>query len=270
MANFSLVIIITGASSGFGAETARRLARDGHCLVLAARRVERLDILAHEIESLGGQALVVAMDITRRQDIEAGVQAALARFGRIDVLVNNAGFGRMDWLEMLDPEEDIAALIQTNLVGLIQMSRAVLPGMIAQRSGHIINISSVAGLIATPTYSVYAASKFGVRGFSDALRREVGIYDVQVSTIYPAGARTEFFDKAGPDRRSGLTTPQALRLSADDVATTIVHLLKHPRRSVILPWYMQWVYWVTLLFPGVTDWVIEKVFVRRERGLSVD
>ncbi len=261
------IMIITGASSGIGAATARLFGREGYPVVLAARRVERLEALAKEITASGGEAWPVSTDVTRMADIENLVAATLERYGRIDILFNNAGFGRLGWLETLDPEGDIAAQIQVNLIGLAQMTRAVLPHMIEQRSGHVINMASMAGWLATPTYSIYAAGKFGVRGFTEALRREVRVWGIHVSGIYPGGVKTEFSEKTGAQRRTGVTTPPALRLSADQVARAVLGLHKRPRRALIIPWPMRLAAWINFLAPGVVDWVIEQRFVRRERDV---
>ncbi|MBK6791784.1 MAG: SDR family NAD(P)-dependent oxidoreductase [Anaerolineales bacterium] len=185
------VVIVTGASSGIGAAAALEFGREGAKVVLAARRFERLQAVAHEIELMntGAQALVVRTDISKFEDIERLVNQTLAAFGRIDVLVNNAGFGRLDWLEKLDPMEDIKGLMDVNVMGLIQTTRQVLPVMIRQRSGSIINICSISGLVGTPTYTIYSASKHAVHGFSEALRREVEPWGIHVSLLYPGGLR---------------------------------------------------------------------------------
>ncbi len=259
------VILVTGASAGIGAATARLFARQGYRVALAARRLERLEALAGEIEAAGGEALPIGADLVNVADIERLVQGTLEHFGQIDVLFNNAGFGRLDFLDALDPEEDIAAQLQVNLLGLIQVTRQVLPHMIAHRKGHIINMSSVAGLVATPTYSIYAASKFGVRGFSEALRREVSMYGIHVSVIYSGAVETEFAGQARIRRKTGVTTPPRLRLSAEDVAQAVWGLVRGPRRSLIIPWPMRLVVGVNALFPSLLDWTIEHGFVRRER-----
>ncbi|MCJ7657703.1 MAG: SDR family oxidoreductase, partial [Anaerolineales bacterium] len=196
----SPAIIITGASSGIGAATARIFADRGYRVTLAARRLERLEALAQEIKSAGGEALSVATDVTQLNDIRNLVQTTLNEFGQIDVLFNNAGFGRLDWLENLDPVKDIEAQFRVNLLGVILTAQAVVPHMIERCAGHIINMGSIAGLVATPTYTVYSASKFAVRGFTEALRREVGIYGVKVSGIYPGGVATEFSQHTGARR----------------------------------------------------------------------
>lgn len=261
----SPVILITGASSGIGAATARLFGREGYRVALSARRANRLERLAEEIEAGGGQALVAPADLTRLEDIQNLVRATLERFGQIDILFNNAGAGRLDWCENLDAVEGVEKQLRLNLVALIHTSREVLPHMIARRSGQIINMASIAGLIATPTYSVYSASKFGVRGFSEALRREVGVYGIQVSVIYPGGVATEFADHAGIKRKTRKTTPASLRLQADEVAREVYKLARRPRRGKIIPWPMVLAVWVNLFFPGLSDKIIENRFTRLER-----
>ncbi len=260
------VILVTGASAGIGAATARLFASRGYRVALAARRLDRLQSLAVEIQEQGGQALPVAADLGRLDDIQHLVQAVLEHYGQVDILFNNAGFGRLDWLEELAPEQDVQAQIQVNLLGAIWLTQAVLPHMIACRKGHIINMSSMAGLVAPPTYSIYAASKFGLRGFTEALRREVGIYGIHVSGIYPGGVATEFVEIAGIERRTGVTTPGWLTLSADDVARAVLRLAQHPRRVVILPWIMHLAVWLNALSPALVDWAVRRLFVERERG----
>jgi NADP-dependent 3-hydroxy acid dehydrogenase YdfG len=262
----SPVILISGASSGIGAATARLFASQGYRVALAARRIERLEELATEIRQGGGQALPIQTDVSRLEDIQALVKHALENFGQIDLLFNNAGFGRLDWLENLDPRSDVQALLQVNLLGQMWMTQAVLPHMIARRQGHIINMASVAGLVAAPTYSLYAASKFGLHGFSQALRREVSVYGIHVSAIYPGGVDTEFSQHARIHRKTGTTTPAWLRLSAEDVARSVFDLARRPRRMLVIPRLMLLAVWANALFPGAVDWVIERRFVSRERN----
>ena len=261
----SPVILITGASSGIGAATARLFGRQGYRVVLAARRKEHLDSIAEEIEAFGGESLVVPTDITRLEEIERLVTCSLEHFGQIDVLLNNAGLGRLSWLENLDFTEDIDFQIQVNLTGLIQTTRAVLPHMLVRKQGHIINMGSMASLIATPTYTVYAATKYGIRGFTEALRREVGVSGIEVTGIYPGGVATEFGQKAGIKRKTGISTPKYLKLTAEDVAQTVLRVVIKPRRAVIMPGMMRPMVWLSVLLPGVVDWVIEQRFTRKER-----
>lgn len=256
------VVLITGASSGIGAASARAFARHGARLALTARRADRLAALARDLST---EALILPADLAQPGDVERLVEATLARFGRVDVLVNNAGAARLGWLEQLTADE-VAGQVQLNLLSVIELTRRVLPGMLARGSGHVITMASLAGHIASPTYTVYAATKFAVRGFSEALRREVEPFGVRVSVISPGGvAATEFAERAGLHRRTGLTTPRWLRPRADDVARAVVGVVQHPRREVIVPWPLHAAVWLNALLPGLVDWLVMQVFTRRER-----
>ncbi len=261
----SPVILVTGASSGIGEATARLFAFNGYRVALAARRFDRLQALADEIQEGGGWALPIQVDLADLKAIQRMVKTILDNWGQVDVLVNNAGLGRLDWLDQLEPVNDIQLQVEVNLLGAIQTTRALLPHMIERREGHIINMGSIASLVASPTYSIYAATKFGLRGFTEALRREVGIYGIKVSGIYPGGVRTEFDQKAKIKRKTGYTTPMRLKLEADDVAKAVFKLVRRPRRELILPrtWLLS--IWVNQVFPGFADWLIERRFTRPER-----
>jgi hypothetical protein len=229
--------------------------------------MERLQALADEIRAAGGEAWPVATDLSKLEEAQSLARLAINHYGQVDILFNNAGLGRLGWLEKLDPQVDIQTQLQVNLLGLIQMTQAVLPHMIARRSGHIINMGSIASFVATPTYSIYAASKFGVRGFSEALRREVGVYGVRVSGIYPGGVdETEFAEVAGIQRKTGFSTPSSLELSAEQVAGAVLRLARRPRRAMIIPGVMKLAVWANILSPALLDWMVEKLFVRKERG----
>jgi len=248
------VVLITGASSGFGEDAARLFAREGCRVVLAARRLERLETLAQEIRAEGGTAIPIRLDVTQQSQIEEMVTAILKKYGHIDILFNNAGFGRLDWLENLDPVRDIDAQIDVNLRGLIQVTRAVLPCMEEQKSGTIINMSSVAGRMAPPLSTVYAATKFGVRGFTEALRRELRPFGIQVCTIYPGMATTEFSQHSGNSNfKRSFKTPAWLRMSSEYVAQKVVSLSRHPRRALVVPWWMQPVIWLDAHLPWLVD-----------------
>jgi len=261
----SPVILVTGASSGIGAATALLFGQRGYRVVIAARRLDRLQALAEEIRAGGGHALPVAADLTQETDIQNLVQTSLEHLGQIDILVNNAGFGRCNWLEDMDPQKEIVAQLQINLLAVILMTQAVLPHMIERRSGHIINMGSMASWVATPTYSIYAASKFALRGFSEALRREVGIYNVKVSAIYPGGVATEFGEHLGYQRKTGFTTPKGLRLTPEGVAETVWKVAQHPKRGVMIPGIMRLSAWMNFFLPGLVDRTLENRFTKPER-----
>jgi len=255
------VVVVTGASSGFGAEAARLFAREGCKVVICARRVDRLEELAAEIRAAGGESLPVAMDVTQPEQIDRMVQSTLNAYGRIDILYNNAGFGRLDWLEALDPVKDIQAQITVDLLGVVWTARAVLPQMYKQRSGHIINMCSMSGYAAPPLYTIYSAAKYGVRGFSEALRRESTPFGVKVSVIYPGGAKTEFQKHMGENEaKKRFKTPDWLLLSVTDVARGVVGLAKWPRRNLVLPRLMLFPKFLNSHFGGLSDTAQAKAF----------
>lgn len=261
----SKVVIVTGASSGIGEAAAREFGREGAKVVLAARRVDRLQSLAQEIEAMGAETLVVQADLSKLEDIQKLVAQTVEKFGQIDVLVNNAGFGRLDWLENLDPVKDIQAQIDVNVMGVIQTTRQVLPVMMKQRSGSIINMCSMAGLVGTPTYTIYAASKHAVHGFSEALRREVKPWGIDVSLIYPGGVVTEFSQHAGIKRKTNASTPKFMLLTAEQVGQAVVKLVRRPRRMWIIPWLWSVTAFMNKFLPGVVDYTTITRFTIPER-----
>ncbi len=250
------VVLITGASSGFGEDAALLFAKEGCRLVLAARRIDRLKNLAERIQNAGGEAIAIPVDVTDRADIEYMVQSALDLYGQIDILFNNAGIGRVAWYENHTPERDIDLLVQVNLIGLMQVTRSVLPHMLGRREGHIINMISVAGLISPPLIASYSASKFGARAFTDALRREVAPLGIKVSGIYPGPAATEFGRHIGRNAAYGsIRSKFRSRMSSEYVASRVVAVAKHPRRSLVIPWWFRIVTTFDMLFPVVVDWI---------------
>lgn len=263
------VVLITGASSGFGAHAAHLFAKEGAKVVLAARRLDRLQKLVDEIQDEGGEALAVPVDVANPDEIELMVQTILDFYGQINILFNNAGFGRLDWLENLDMKRDIETQISVNLTGLIHVTRTVLPHMLEQGEGHIINMSSVAGYTAAPLYSVYAATKFGVRGFTEALRREVRHLGVHVSGIYPGGAKTEFSSHTGKNSvKRSIKTPEWLLMTSEFVAKQVVNVAKRPRRKLVLPWWFGFVIWFNNHLTPISDWAqirFAKKYYRREK-----
>ncbi len=259
------VVIVTGASSGIGEATAREFGHEGAKVVLAARRVDKLQSLAQEIEAMGSEAFVVQADLSKLEDIQKLVAQTVEKFGRIDVLVNNAGFGRLDWLENLDPIKDIQAQIDVNVMGVIQTTRQVLPVMIKQRSGSIVNMCSMAGLVGTPTYTIYAASKHAVHGFSEALRREVKPWGIDVSLVYPGGVVTEFGQHAGIKRKTKATTPKFMLLTAEQVGQAVVKLVRRPRRMWIIPWLWSVTAFMNKFLPAFVDYTTITRFTIPER-----
>lgn len=192
------VVVITGASSGLGEATARHLSEQGASVVLGARRTDRIEALAGEIEENGGEALAVTTDVTDRDQVQALVDAAARQFGRIDVLINNAGIMPLSPLEMLRVDEWDRA-IDVNIKGVLYGIAAALPYMKEQKSGHVINVSSVAGHTISPGGAVYSATKYSVRVISEALRQEVKPYNIRSTVISPGSVDTELPSSVGAE-----------------------------------------------------------------------
>lgn len=194
------VAVVTGASAGIGEATARALAREGAAVVLAARRKERLEHLAEEIESKGGRALAVRCDVAEPDQVRRLPAVVEEAYGRCDVLVNNAGIPGGGRFEELD-YDDIERLLRVNLLGVLICTKAFLPLMTRQRRGHIVNVASLAGRYATPGASVYSATKHGVVAFSESLHHELAATGILVTSVNPAFAATEGFPQTRLPRR---------------------------------------------------------------------
>jgi len=250
------VVLITGASSGFGEEAAWLFAGEGCKVVLAARRVERLRELAARIQEEGGEAIAIPADVVNLEEVENLVKSTLDLYGRIDILFNNAGIGRVAWFEEHSLDRDIETLMQVNLIGLMRVTRLVLPQMLERREGHIINMLSVAGLIAPPLIASYSASKFGARAFTDALRREVRPFGIHVSGIYPGPATTEFGQHIGRNQAyKSFRSKINIRMSSGYVARRVIDVAKRPRRSLVIPWWFRILATLESVFPVVVDWI---------------
>jgi NADP-dependent 3-hydroxy acid dehydrogenase YdfG len=184
------VVVITGASSGLGEATARLLSAEGASVALGARRADRLQALAKELTRKGGKALAKATDVTDCDEVKALVDTAVQTFGRIDVMINNAGLMPQALLERLKIDE-WNRMIDVNLKGVLYGIAAALPHMKQQKSGHFINVSSVAGHRVGPGFAVYAATKHAVRALSEGLRQEVKPYNIRTTVISPGAVATE-------------------------------------------------------------------------------
>jgi NAD(P)-dependent dehydrogenase (short-subunit alcohol dehydrogenase family) len=191
----SKVWLVTGSASGLGREIAEAVLAAGDRLVATARNPEQVDDL---VGRYGDQVRAVALDVTDEKAAQAAVQVALAAFGRLDVLVNNAGFAHIAPFEQLDAD-DFRSQVDTNLFGVINVTRAVLPVMRQQRAGHIIHISSVGGRTGTPGLSAYQAAKWAVGGFTEVLAQEVGHLGIKVTALEPGGMLTNWASRAVTD-----------------------------------------------------------------------
>jgi NADP-dependent 3-hydroxy acid dehydrogenase YdfG len=229
------VALITGASSGIGAAIARELGARGFHLALAARRKEALESVAAQIRTSGGGAIPLVCDVTKPDQIATCVANTRKEFGRIDVLVNNAGVMHNGRISGADVDE-WRAMIDVNLMGLMLVTHAVLPHMQAARSGHIVNISSVAGRIITVGNGVYNVTKWGVNVFSEALRKEVYLDNIKVTVIGPGVVDTDLKEKiANPEARANFKAfaAQLDPLGAQDVAAAVSYALEQPPHVAI-------------------------------------
>lgn len=190
------VVVITGASSGNGEATARHLAERGAIVVLGARRKERIEKLAADLTAAGHKAMAIETDVTDREQVSRLVDTAVESFGKIDVLLNNAGLMPLAPMERRKVDE-WDTMIDVNLKGTLYGIAAALPHMQAKKSGHIINVSSVYGHKLGPDATVYCATKFGVRALSEGLRQEMTPYNIRTTVISPGAVATELLDRIG-------------------------------------------------------------------------
>jgi NADP-dependent 3-hydroxy acid dehydrogenase YdfG len=223
------VTVITGASSGMGAAIARRFAGCGSPVVLAGRRTGRLESLADEIGEAGGQALAVTCDVTDWLQVQALVDRAIKQFGRIDVMVNNAGFGNLKPLAQTSVQE-IDDQIDVNFKGLCYGCKAVLDHMLARRTGHILNIGSIGSVRHYASFAVYVGAKHAVLGFSRSLYEEVREQGIRVNVLCPAAVNTEFLDVAG---FSHVPWPAEGMIQAEDIAELALLCVAMPRHIQI-------------------------------------
>ena len=221
------VIVITGASSGIGAATAKLLAKHGARVVLGARRSERLEAIAKEIRTAGGTAEYQTLDVTQRSQLEAIVQFAQSKFGRVDVLINNAGVMPLSALDQLKVDE-WDRMIDVNIKGVLYGIAAALPVMKAQKAGQIINLSSIGGHAVSPTAAVYCATKFAVGAISEGLRQEVG-GDIRVTVISPGVTESELADSISDEAaKKGMQEFRKISIPASSIARSILFAIEQP------------------------------------------
>jgi len=223
------VVVITGASSGLGEAAARLLAAQGAAVVLGARRVDRIDALAAELTAAGGRALAVATDVTDRGQVRRLVDAAVEAYGRIDVIINNAGLMPQSLLERLKVDE-WDRMIDVNIKGVLYGIAAALPHMQRQKGGQIINVSSVAGHKVGPGGAVYSATKHAVRALSEGLRQEVKPYGIRTTVISPGAVDTELpntvTDEAVAERINRMY--EEIAIPADSFARAVAFAMSQP------------------------------------------
>ncbi len=234
--------LVTGASSGIGAACARRLAAEGVSVALWARREERLEALAEEARGAGVEARVAAVDVRDREAVGAAVEALAAGGVEPDILINNAGLAAgLDPIQSGDPD-DWDRMIDTNVKGLLNVTRAVLQGMIRRDSGHVVNIGSTAGRWVYPSGNVYNATKFAVKALNEGMSLDTASSSIRISSVNPGFVDTEFSSVRfhGDDDRAAAVYEGFTPLGADDVADVVAYVLNAPPHvnlfeTVLLP-----------------------------------
>lgn len=242
------VALITGASRGIGEAIARTLARRGYALVLAARSQEALHALAEQLRPAGVPVLVVPTDLSDPAQVRQLAREALTHYGRVDLLINNAGVGGNLAVVAQLQDADVDQLLSVNLHAPITLTRAILPSMLERRSGTIIFIGSVAGHIGIPRSSIYSTSKFGLRGFAASLRREMLSHGVGVTVIAPG-----FIDTA-------MTAPWGKLPKAPPhvVADAVVAAIAKRPAEIVVPWFYGVMIWLSERLPTLTDRVLAR------------
>ena len=264
------VVLVTGASRGIGREIALAYARRGAQLVLAARTAEALAAVGREVEALGAEVLAIPTDVASSSAVDALIAGTIERFGRIDVLVNNAGIGRIGSVTDPDFEPDVHATLNASLFGMIRLTQRVLPLMRTQNSGAIVNMSSVMGRKAFARFGSYAIVMHAVSAFSDALRQELVGTGIHVAVIYPALTATELLRDATVSEM-----PPPFRhmtpLSSEKVAAAVVSGVMRRQRRVVLPWQANMLLLGEALSPWFGDLIARALtvrFVARLLGMS--
>jgi NAD(P)-dependent dehydrogenase (short-subunit alcohol dehydrogenase family) len=252
------VILITGASSGIGRAAAELFSARGARLILAARREDRLRDLARSLTERGGDALAVRADVTLPDDAERMVTAALERFGRIDVLINNTGILRMaSWADM--SVEEMRQIFETNFWGVVHATRAALPHLRRQGSGHVVNVGSGVSRRGLPFMAAYSASKFALAGWTESLRLEEASHGVTFTTVYPGGVDTEMPHSVDEGRLpAGYVRHEGARISAERAARALVKAVEKRPLEVYVPGWVRPTAWLATVWPSATDWILKK------------
>ena len=239
------VAIVTGASSGIGRATALALAKQGACVALAARRADALLELSEQIKALGREVLVLPTDVTRQEHVEAMVQTALTEWGRVDILISNAGEYIQGPIIELDPA-DLQRSLDVNYFGGVYCIKAVLPHMLAQKSGHIVTVTSMDGKIGLPPDAPYVSAKFALTGFMEVLRQEVSDQGIAVTNVLPGRVDTVMIEHL----RFSWVSP---KISPETVARAILDAIRKRKPIVIVPPQAKLLYYINVFAPRLSD-----------------
>ena len=251
------VIAITGASAGIGRATALRVARDGAAVAICARRADRLEAVAAQITAAGGQALAVPADVSHPDDVERFVEHIVERFGRLDVMMCNAGFGLAGAIDDVRLEQ-MQKLVDVNYVGTYLAARAALRVFRRQGHGHIVIVSSIVGKRGVPYMGAYAATKFAQVGLAECLRAELVGSAIHVTVVYPVSTDTEFFDVMSHETGTTVMRGPGPKQSVDAVANAIARAIERPVPEVYPYFKSRALVWLNAIAPGFCDRVVQR------------
>lgn len=258
------VVVITGASSGIGEASAIKFAEKNAKIVMVGRRKEKLLEVEKKISKFKAETLVYKCDVSEKSEVEKMSKEVLNKFGTIDVLVNNAGFGIYGKVSDLTIEE-IEAQMSTNYLGMVYFIKNFLPKMLEQKSGHIVNVASVAASFGLPGIASYCASKFAMLGFSEGLHHELKGSGVGITVVSPIMVRTNFFDHPSFE-----TMPKysSTALSAETVAKAVVKAANSSRLEIIVPPVVRGAVWAKQTFPYIINPIIGSAFKKQLEKLN--
>lgn len=258
------VVAVTGASAGIGRECVLAFAREGSRVAAAARRWDRLQSLEAEVHAQGGEVLVMRADVAEPGDVRRFVAATVERFGRLDVMINNAGYGVRGTVEATPPEA-YERLMRVNYLGTVHGCQAALPVMRAQRSGVIVNVSSIVGHRALPTGGAYAATKAAQISLTEALRVELRGTGVSACSVHPVGTRTEFGEVMARESGDEVVAGVGPQQPPSAVAAAIVRCALRPRPEVYPYAPARAIVWLSAVAPGLSDWLAWRAAKRAGR-----
>ena len=239
------IVLITGASSGIGKQTALEFAKKGANLILVARRKDKLELVAKELEKFHTIILVCQCDVSNKDQVKEMSKTVLEKFGTVDILVNNAGFAIFGSVSDLSIDE-IESQMETNYFGMIYCIKNFLPTMLNKKSGHIVNVASVAASFGLPGIASYCASKFAMLGFSEGLKHELKNTGIGITVVSPIMVRTNFFDHSSFEK---IPKYSPTSLSSKTVANAILKASNSPRLEIIVPSVARGAIWIKNTFP---------------------
>ena len=249
------IVLITGASSGIGKQTATEFAKKGANLILVARRKDRLELIADELEKFHVSILVCQCDVSNKEQVKEMSKTVLEKFDTVDILVNNAGFAIYGSVSELSIDE-IESQMETNYFGMIYCIKNFLPIMLEKKSGHIVNVASVAASFGLPGIASYCASKFAMLGFSEGLKHELKNTGIGITVVSPIMVKTDFFDHP-----SFKNMPKfSLSLNSKSVASAILKASNSPRLEIIIPSVVRGAVWFKNTFPYLANPILGKAF----------